>query len=179
MIRYFYRQFIVYIICPFVMSIPSYWVRHFFLRKVCKLKLGENTSILRHVRFICAYNVQIGDNCVLNSYCQLDGRVSKIIIGNNVDIAQETNIWTLEHDPNSDTHYGKGGDVIIDDYVWIASRVTILPGVHIKKGAVVASGAVVTKDVPEFAIVGGVPARIIGHRDSKLRYSLNYRPLFQ
>ena len=72
-----------------------------------------------------------------------------------------------------------GGDVIIDDYVWIASRVTILPGVHIGRGAVVASGAIVTKDVPECAIVGGVPARIIGERKSKLHYNLKYKPLFQ
>lgn len=161
------------------MSIPSYWVRHVFLRKVRKLKLGKNSSVLRHVRFIGTYNIQIGDNTIINSFCQLDGRAYKLVIGNNVDIAQETNIWTLEHNPNSDTHEGKGGDVIIDDYVWIASRVTILPGVHIGKGAVVATGAVVTKDVPEFAVVGGVPARIIGKRNSKLLYLLKHRPPFQ
>lgn len=179
MIRYYYRQFMAYIICPIVMSIPSYWVRHVFLRKVRKLKLGKNSSVLRHVRFIGTYNIQIGDNTIINPFCQLDGRAYKLVIGNNVDIAQETNIWTLEHNPNSDTHEGKGGDVIIDDYVWIASRVTILPGVHVGKGAVVATGAVVTKDVPEFAVVGGVPARIIGKRNSKLMYHLKHRPPFQ
>ena len=143
------------------------------------MKIGRDTSILRHVRFIRTNNIQIGNNCVINSFCQLDGRQYKIVIGNNVDIAQETNVWTLEHNPNSDTHEGMGGDVIIDDYVWIASRVTILPGVHIGRGAVVASGAIVTKDVPECAIVGGVPARIIGERKSKLHYNLKYKPLFQ
>ena len=52
-----------------------------------------------------------------------------------------------------------GGDVIIEDYVWIASRCTILPGVKIGKGAVVASNSVVTKDVPQMAIVGGCPCK--------------------
>lgn len=51
---------------------------------------------------------------------------------------------------------------MIENYVWLASRVTVLPGVTIGRGAVVAAGAVVTKDVPPLAIVGGVPAKIIG-----------------
>jgi maltose O-acetyltransferase len=100
------------------------------------------------------------------------------VIGNNVDIAQETNIWTLEHDIHDDYHRDKGGDVIIEDYVWIASRVTILPGVTIGRGAVIAANAVVTKDVPSMAVAGGVPARVIGERKSKLRYTNKYAPWF-
>ncbi|MGB9707413.1 MAG: acyltransferase, partial [Microgenomates group bacterium] len=63
--------------------------------------------------------------------------------------------------------------VYIEDYVFIGPRAIILPGVKIGKGAVVAAGAVVTKDVPPFAIVGGVPAKIIGERKNKqLSYKL-------
>ena len=109
----------------------------------------------------------------------LDGRGGKIIIGNNVDIAQETNIWTLEHDVNSDTHGVIAANVIIEDYVWIASRATILPGVKIGRGAVIATGSIVTKDVPPMQIYGGVPAKQIGIRKSKLLYSLKYSPWFQ
>ena len=58
------------------------------------------------------------------------------------------------------------GDIIVDDDVWIGQRATILSGVHIGQGAVVAAGAVVTKDVPPYAIVGGVPAKIIKYRFS-------------
>lgn len=72
------------------------------------------------------------------------------------------NIWTEQHDYNSPTYASVEKPVIIEDYVWIASRATILPGVTIGKESVVASGAVVTKDVPPLSIVGGVPARIIG-----------------
>lgn len=56
------------------------------------------------------------------------------------------------------------GDIIVDDDVWIGQRATIMSGVHIGQGAVVAAGAVVTKDVPPYAIVGGVPARVIKYR---------------
>lgn len=58
------------------------------------------------------------------------------------------------------------GDIILDDDVWIGYNVTILSGVHIGQGAIVAAGAVVTKDVPPYAIVGGVPAKIIKYRFS-------------
>lgn len=58
------------------------------------------------------------------------------------------------------------GDIILDDDVWIGYNVTILSGVHIGQGAIVAAGAVVTKDVPPYAIVGGVPAKVIKYRFS-------------
>lgn len=126
-----------------------------------------------------AFRVFIGDNVVVNQKVLLDGRGGQLTIGSNVDIAQETNIWTLQHDVHSDTHAAVGGDVTIEDYTWVASRVTILPGVRIGRGAVVACNSVVTKDVPELAIVAGIPARVIGKRSSTLDYKLDYRPLFR
>ena len=77
------------------------------------------------------------------------------------------------------TYSGHAAKVVIEDYVWISSRATILPGVHIGKGAVIASGAVVTNDVPENAIVGGVPAKVIGKRECNYRYKLGHRILFE
>jgi acetyltransferase-like isoleucine patch superfamily enzyme len=109
----------------------------------------------------------------------LDGRGGQLRIGNNVDIAQETNIWTLEHDVNNDYHASVGADVTIEDFVWIASRATILPGVTIHRGAVVDANSVVTKDVPAMSIVAGIPARQIGERKSQLKYTLYYAPWFQ
>jgi acetyltransferase-like isoleucine patch superfamily enzyme len=72
----------------------------------------------------------------------------------------------------------KGGDVIIEDYVWIGSRVIILPGVRIGKGAVCASGAVVTKNVEAFTVVGVIPAKPIAKRNSKLLYTLSDKLFF-
>ena len=65
-----------------------------------------------------------------------------------------------------------GGKVIIEDYAWICSRAIILPGVRIGKGAVIASGAVVTKDVAPYTVMGGIPAAKIGERkEQNLKYS--------
>lgn len=147
------------------------------------LVLGKDSNILMNVEILNSSlnrrQIQIGNNSVVNSRCVLDGRVGTITIGNNVDIARETNIFTLEHDPNSDFHGPRSGNVVIEDYVWIASRVTILPGVKIGRGAVVACQAVVTKDVEPCSIVAGIPARKIGVRESKLEYVNKYFPFFQ
>ena len=62
------------------------------------------------------------------------------------------------------------GDIFIDDDVWIGYRSTIMSGIHIGRGAVIAAGSVVTKDVPPYAIVGGVPAKVIKYRfDNEIR----------
>jgi len=167
-----------YIFRVLLMNIPSHGLRLIVLRKSLH-QVGRNTHFLMGVEIRSGQNISVGNNCAINARVLLDGRGGKLTIGNNVDIAQETNIWTLEHDVHSDTHKDKGGNVVIEDYVWIASRVTILPGVRIGRGAVVATGAVVTKDVPPMAIVGGIPAKVIGQRKSSLSYNLCYRPKFK
>jgi acetyltransferase-like isoleucine patch superfamily enzyme len=88
-------------------------------------------------------------------------------------------IWTLEHDPQDPNYAAVGGAVIIEDFVWISCRAIILPGVTVGEGAVVAAGAVVTKDVEPFSIVGGVPAKVIGVRNRNLTYKLNFHKSFQ
>lgn len=176
--RIFY-DFLQYMILPLVMRLHISKIRKSFLKYIFGVKIGAETAILRKSLFLTTRNkISIGNNCVINPLCLLDGRGGKLIIGNNVDIARETNIWTLQHDPDSDYHEQEGGNVIIEDYVWIASRCTILPGVRIGYGAVVASGAVVTKDVPPMTIVGGIPARVIGTRKSKLLYKPYHNPYF-
>jgi acetyltransferase-like isoleucine patch superfamily enzyme len=174
----FVLAFFFYLVNRFLAHIPFHFIRVFFYERLFE-KIGKGNSFLMGLELRSPKNITVGNNNVFNAKILLDGRGGKIIIGNNVDIAQETNIWTLEHDIKSDFHKDKGGDVIIEDYVWIASRVTILPGVRIGSGAVIATGAVVTKDVPPMKIVGGVPAKIIGERESQLTYKLNYKPLFR
>jgi len=101
----------------------------------------------------------------------LDGRLG-LNIGNNVNIAGEVRIYTMEHDINSQTFGGSGGPVVIHDWAYIGTRVTILPGITIGEGAVVASGAVVTKDVAPWTMVGGIPAKFIRNRPT-VKYTLN------
>lgn len=171
-------DFFYFVIVPILLASPSRKVRKVTLKKMLG-SMDDTSFFLRKVTVLFPKNISVGTHSVINSYSLLDGRGGKIRIGNNVDIAREVNIWTLEHDPKDDFHRTKGGDVIIGDYVWIASRATILPNVTIGKGAVIATGAVVTKDVPAMSIVGGIPAKVIGERKSKLLYELNYHPIFR
>lgn len=101
-----------------------------------------------------------------------------LVIGNFVSIAQQvTFLLDVEHTTTSISTYPfktkiletgdeaiSKGDIIVDDDVWIGYGATILSGVHIGQGAVIAAGAVVTKDVPPYAIVGGIPANVIKYR---------------
>ena len=89
-------------------------------------------------------------------------------------------IYNSEHDLEKEDFSARLEPVEIGDYVFIGPRAIILPGVKIGKGAVIGAGAVVTKDVPDFAIVGGVPAKVIGERKNKsLHYRLGRARLFQ
>jgi maltose O-acetyltransferase len=108
----------------------------------------------------------ISNGCSIGPRVRLDARKG-LTIKENVTIAAEVMIWTLHHDYNDINFKTIGAPVIIDEYAWVCSRAIILPGVKIGKFAVVASGAVVTNDVPDYAIVGGVPAKIIGQREIK------------
>lgn len=133
--------------------------------------VGKKVFFARHLDVRSPYRIKIGDFTSINKRVLLDGR-GPLVIGNNVDIAQEVNIWTEQHDYNDPMYKSVCKPVVIEDYVWIASRATILPGVTISRGAVIASCAVVTKDVPALAIVAGVPAKIIGYRNDCMQYKL-------
>jgi len=97
-----------------------------------------------------------------------------LTIGNRVATGAEVMIYTLQHDIDSPTFDAQEGRLSCEDYAYLGPRAIILPNVRIGCGAVVAAGAVVTKDVPAFAVVGGVPAQFIRERN----HDLNYRPDF-
>ena len=127
--------------------------------------------------------IKIGQDTIIGDHAFLDGR-ALLMIGNHVDIASSVMIYNSEHNINEEgfavIEKVTVGPVVIGDYVFIGPRVIILPGVKIGKGAVIGAGAVVTKDVPDFAIAGGVPAKIIGERKNKdLHYRLGRARLFQ
>lgn len=160
----------------FFMWLPLRFLRQFFLI-CCGMKIGKKNFISRNVDIRVPYHIKTGDNCVINKRVLLDGRAGRIKLGDNVDIAQDVQIWTMEHDVYSPVHKGTSGDVYISDYAWIASRATILPGVTIGKGAVVAAGAVVTRDIPEYEIWGGA-AKCIKKRNCELMYELRNNSWF-
>lgn len=154
----------------------SYRFRHWYLRTFLRYKIGEDSSVHMNC-FFTGDNIEVGRNSVLNRRSYFDGRVG-IKIGDFVNVSPEVYILTLQHEPNDTFFSCKGGEVIIDDYVWIGVRAIILPGVHIGEGAVIAAGAVVTKDVPPYTIVAGVPAKEIKKRMKGVFYTPKYFPFF-
>lgn len=167
--------YILHIICNLV---PSHHLRRFALR-LAGAKIGSGSSIHMGSRFFSLKNLQIGNDTIIGNDVFLDGR-APLIIGNHVDIASEVLIYNSEHDVAAEDFIAKTEKVEISDYVFIGPRVIILSGVKIGRGSVVAAGAVVTRDVPDFAIVGGVPAKQIGERPLKnLKYTLGRARLFQ
>lgn len=166
------------LILNIVGCIPLHSVRWFFYI-LSGMKLHWDCHIHMWARFYDPAGISVGKDTIIGDHAFLDGR-DKLIIGDHVDIASSVMIYNSEHDINSEDFHAVTGTVIIEDYVFIGPRVIILPGVKIGRGAVVAAGAVVTKDVPEFAIVGGVPAEVIGERKLKdLHYRLGRARLFQ
>ncbi len=158
--------------------IPFHTCRNFFYKLAC-IKIGRGSTIHMWANFFQPKNIKIGEGSIIGDHVFLDGR-AKLTIGNHVDIASHVLIYNSEHDIEAEDFSAREEPVEIGDYVFIGPRVTILPGVKVGKGAIIAAGAVVSKDVPDFAIVGGVPAKTIGERKSKnLKYRLGRARLFQ
>lgn len=149
------------------------------LYSLAGVKLTNSSTFYMGTRFFKPSGVKVGHDTMIGYNCFLDGR-APLTIGNHVDIASEVLIYNDEHNIHDNEFGNSYGQVTIKDYVFIGPRAIILPGVTIGKGAVVAAGAVVTKDIPDFEIWGGVPAKKIGERTVKnLSYTLGRPMLFQ
>ena len=135
------------------------------------ITLKRNSHIKSNVIIQGSGKLILGENSYI-SYNSIIGVNEYIKIGKNVMIAQNVSIRDTDHRfDRLDIPMIKQGivtsPIIIEDDVWIGYGAVITKGVKIGKGAIVAAGAVVTKDVPEYAVVGGVPAKIIRFRDTK------------
>lgn len=159
-------------------NIPFHSVR-LPLYKLSGIRIGKGSTIHMWCSFFNPSNIIIGEDTVVGDHAFLDGR-DTLTIGNHVAIASSVFIYNSQHDIHSDDFHASYGKVVIEDYVFIGPRVTILPGVHIGKAAVIAAGAVVTHDVTPFTIVAGVPANPIGKRNiNQPHYKLGRARLFQ
>lgn len=131
-------------------------------------KCGKNVNIEKGASF--SRDISIGDNSGIGIDAQLHG---EIIIGNDVMMGPDCVIYTRNHSfsntnkPMNQQGVAEPRPVIIGDDVWIGGQVIILPGIHVGSHAIIGAGAVVTKNVPEYAIVGGNPATVLKYREKK------------
>lgn len=153
--------------------IPSHHIRNFIYRHILDVKLAPTAIIYFGAEIRGAYQLKIGRGTIIGDKSVLDARQGGITIGENVQLGSFVKLWTDSHD-HDDPYFRslphKHGPITIGDRVWIGPDVTILHSVNIGEGAVVAAGAVVTKNVEPYTIVGGIPAKKIGERSHNLRY---------
>ena len=137
------------------------WLTHRTLKK-----LGKNSEIRPYVTIIGGKNIEIGDNVVLRPGTYIDADIGKLIIEDNVLFGPNIYITTTNHNYEDITKpvqdQGNSENIIrIKEGSWIGTGAIIFNGVTIGKNAVVGAGAVVKEDVPDYCVVGGVPAKVI------------------
>ena len=113
------------------------------------LTIGNNCTIGARSHITCTHSITIGDNLLTGP---------NVLITDNAHGEVEREL--LDTAPNYRPLYSKG-PVVIEDNVWIGEKASIMPGVHIGKGAIIAANSVVTHDVPTYAVVAGMPAKVI------------------
>jgi acetyltransferase-like isoleucine patch superfamily enzyme len=157
-----------YIPNSIVTHIPFWSLRKCYF-KLIKMHIGKRSFIMKTNYIMTPNHLVIGDYSHINRGCILDCR-GGLRIGNNVSISHNVSIMTGSHNPDTKNFEGIYLPIEIGDYAWLGIGCTILQGVTIGEGAVVCAGAVVTKDVEPYTIVGGIPARPIRKRSKDLDY---------
>ena len=170
-----------YITNHIISHIPSYTLRRGWYRRVLGWRIGEGVFILmgQYVQMAgvrsSGQKVAIGRGTIINRGCLLYA-TGGLIIGEHVSISAGTWLVTGSHEINHPLFPVEYKPIVIGNHVWVGMRATILPGVTIGEGAVVMAGAMVTRDVPPYAIVGGVPARVVKYREAQpFTYTLSHQ----
>ena len=169
-----------YLACCIVNNLIMYFPNAAIRRLFCRLlgmRIGKGSELAMGIYLQMPSRVTIGRDTYINRGVWLDGR-GIVKIGNSVTISPRVTISSAGHDAQSTTFEYASAPISIGDYAWVGINATILKGVTIGEGAVVAAGAVVTKDVEPYTIVAGVPARKIGDRPKGLDYKCRMPDLF-
>ena len=156
--------------------IPSIHLRR-LLYKGLGAHIAQNVVFHFRTEIRSPWTLSVGRGTIVGDNALLDAR-SGLTIGCNVNLSSNVSIYTLQHD-HRDPQFRcpdpakRKMSVEIDDRAWLGSNVIVLPGVHIGEGAVCCAGCVVTKDVPPYAVVAGIPAKQVGERPQVLEYEFN------
>ncbi len=185
MIRYIVTAGIKYVTNHIIDHIPAYTIRYAWYRRMLGWHIEPKATILMGQRIQMAgvrtsgHKVSIGKGTVINNDCFLY-TTGGLVIGENVSISSGVWLVTGTHDMNDPQFPDSYKPIVIGDHAWIGIRATILAGVTIGEGAVVMAGAVVTRDIAPFTVVGGVPARVVAQRQlQNPSYALDFQPLFE
>lgn len=185
MLRYIATACIRYATNHIIDHIPSHAIRVAWYRKVLGWRIGRRATILmgQHIQMAgirsSGQKVSIGSGTVINHGCLLY-TTGGLVIGENVSISAGVWLVTGTHDMNDPQFPDSYRPIVIGSHAWIGIRATILAGVTIGEGAVVMAGAVVTRDVAPFSVVGGVPAKPLAQRQlQQPSYTLDFQPLFE
>jgi maltose O-acetyltransferase len=170
-LRLFCLRLANYLTNHVVAYLPSFTIRHSWYRHAMGIEIDSGAGVSMRT-FIWSYGprqvrrsgASIGRNTRISQGCTIDLR-SGLAIGNNVSVSPEVMILAGTHDVHAPRFNDVAGFVTIEDHVWIGARAIVLPGVTVGRGAVVAAGSVVTKNVAPMTIVAGVPAKPVGVRD--------------
>lgn len=152
---------------PIIVEILWHWlgcVARYYFYYVSFKSIGRGVMLARNVSFGGLYNIEIGDNVSINQGCNLYGDFG-ITIGNDTKLSPYVQIYSANYKYSKKSIIGSlglvGSKVNIGKGVWIGSGSVIVPGIAIGDGSIIAALSVVTKDVPENEVWGGVPARFI------------------
>jgi acetyltransferase-like isoleucine patch superfamily enzyme len=177
--------FIRYATNHIISHVPFFALRHAWYRHMLGWQIGPKVAIYLGQEVYMSglrtssKRVSIGQGTTINPGCFLY-TTGGITIGDQVSISRGVWLVTGSHDMNHPRFPDSYMPIAIGNYVWIGVRATILAGVTIGEGAVVMAGAVVTRDVPPYAVVGGVPARVVAQRQlQNPSYEMDWRPLFE
>lgn len=160
----------------FVTHVPSHHLRLAYLRFL-GMKIGRHSTVLRGTQVHWARLITMGSRSVVSWRVVLDGR-GGIDIGDDVVIASDVQLITAEHLISSPTFEARFAPITINRYAWLGTRCMVFLGVTIGEGGVVAGGGVAVRDVPDYVVVGGVPAKPIAERNRDLDYNPYHRPLW-
>lgn len=155
----------------YIGTIPSVLLRRELYRGL-GARIGKNVVFHYKTEIRDPHRLIVGDGCIIGDNTILDARYG-LTLGKNVNINSNTSIYSVQHDhrdPEFGCFEGKDLSVKIEDRVYLGCNVIVLPGVTIGEGAVCCAGCVVTKDVPPYTVVAGIPAKKVGERPQNLTY---------
>jgi acetyltransferase-like isoleucine patch superfamily enzyme len=156
-------------------TIPSHPLRNFIYKNIYKVDMGKNVVIYSGAEIRAPNRLVIGKGSIIGNYSILDAR-NHIAIGENVNFSHGVWLWTEQHNynaPDFSCISNKNKKITIKDRAWLGPRVIVLPGCTIGEGAVIAAGAVVTKDVKPYTLNAGIPCKEISQRNRNLIYIFN------